>query len=313
MSETGSLKSTNEHRAGYEFVSTEVEWRIDAVAALYFLLTAAIIWFHRVDLPSWELFLTAHLVAAAAIRMLRRLDLNRLPAAARFVRDWYPIFLFPVLYKEVEWLAMAFGDWSLTQTLQHLEVAAFNGHPSLYLSQSYPWRPLSEYLHFCYFGYLLLLPLVGGVWYFNNRRDHFQELLLLVTATLFASYVFFMLYPVDSPFYLFDRLETPLADGFFYQLVHFFSQRGGARGGAFPSAHVSVSVVVWLVTWRRQRRLAWVLAPVIGGLVFATVYGRFHYVVDVLAGLLLAALVTFGYRLWSTSEPGSVGVYRTST
>jgi len=33
------------------------------------------------------------------------------------------------------------------------------------------------------------------------------------------------------------------------------------------------------------------LAPVIAGLVGATVYGRFHYVLDVVAGLLLALLV----------------------
>ena len=145
MSETGSLslKSRDQDRAGSEPISAKVERRVDTVVTLYFLLTAGIIWFHRDRLPSWELFLTGHLVAAAAVGMLHRADLSRLPAAVRFLHDWYPIFLFPVLYKEVEWLAMAFGDWRLTEVLQQIEVAAFNGHPSLYLSQTYPWPPLS--------------------------------------------------------------------------------------------------------------------------------------------------------------------------
>ncbi len=269
----------------------------DSIAALYFLLTAAIVWFHRAQFPHWKAYLSVHLVATTGIWLLRRLPLQHLPGVIRFFRDWYPALLFPVLYKEVEQFALAFGDWKLTESIQQLEVALFSGHPSLYVSQLYPWAPLSEYLHFCYFVYLLLLPVVGGWWYFNGRRHDFQELLLLVSATLLSSYLFYMSYPVDSPFYLFKPLEAPLTDGFFYRLVHFFSERGGARGGAFPSAHVSVSLVIWLVVWQRQRRVAWVLAPVIAGLVGATVYGRFHYVLDVLAGLLVAVLVTECYRL----------------
>jgi membrane-associated phospholipid phosphatase len=269
----------------------------DTVAALYFLITGAIVSFHHAQLPGWRVYLSVHLLAATGICMLRRLPLRRLTGITGFFRDWYPVLLFPVLYKEVEQFALAFGDWRLTKSIQQLEVALFDGHPSLYASWLYPWVPLSEYLHFCYFAYLLLLPIVGGWWYFSGRRHHFHELMLLVSTTLLSSYIFYISYPVDSPFYLFRPLEAPLTDGFFYRLVHFFSERGGARGGAFPSAHVSVSLVIWLVAWQRQRLMAWVLAPVIAGLVGATVYGRFHYLLDVLAGLLVAVLVTESYRL----------------
>jgi membrane-associated phospholipid phosphatase len=284
---------------------TKLRQWTDVVAALYLLLTAAVVCFHRAQFPGWKFYLFVHLVAATGIWMLRRLRLGRLSGVMQFFRDWYPVLLFPVLYKEAERFALAFGDWRLTESIQRLEVAFFGGHPSLYASRLYPWVPLSEYLHFCYFAYLLLLPVVGGLWYFNGRRRDFHELLLLVSTTLFSSYFFYMSYPVDSPFYLFKRLEAPLADGFFYRLVHFFSGRGGARGGAFPSAHVSVSLVIWLVAWQRQRRLAWALAPVIAGLVGATVYGRFHYVLDVLAGLLVAVVVTECCRQCRAKDPAS--------
>ncbi len=281
---------------------TRLQQRTDTVAALYLLITGAIVSFHHAQLPSWRIYLSVHLLAATGICMLRRLPLRRLTGVTGFFRDWYPVLLFPVLYKEVERFALAFGDWRLTKSIQQLEVALFGGHPSLYASSLYPWLPLSEYLHFCYFAYLLLLPIVGGWWYFTGRRHNFHELMLLVSTTLLSSYVFFMSYPVDSPFYLFRPLEAPLTDGFFYRLVHFFSDRGGARGGAFPSAHVSVSLVIWIVAWQRQRLMAWVLAPVIAGLVGATVYGRFHYLLDVLAGLLVAVLVTEGYRLCRATD-----------
>ena len=69
------------------------------------------------------------------------------------------------------------------------------------------------------------------------------------------------------------------------------SARGGARGGAFPSAHVSGALVVLLVAWRHHRRLAVALVPIVVGLIVATVYGRFRYAVDAIAGIGLALTV----------------------
>ena len=84
------------------------------------------------------------------------------------------------------------------------------------------------------------------------------------------------------------------------------SARGGARGGAFPSAHVSGAVVVCLVAWRHQRRLAYLLVPFTGSVMIATVYGRFHYVLDTLAGAVLAIAVVAGYRYAFGAPRGGV-------
>jgi len=232
----------------------------------------------------------AHVAMSAVITGLSLLP-NKLSGALQFFRDWYPVILLPLLFKEVEVLAAGFGNWGLTDVLQSLEVDWFGGHPSLYLSGLLPWIPLSEYLHFCYFAYLLLVPTIGSYWYFTGERAKFHELVFLVSVTLTASYLFFALFPVDSPFYLFPPLGAPFEGHFFYDLVHFMAGRGGARGGAFPSSHVSVATVVLLVLWGRERRLAFALLPIVGGLVLATVYGRFHYALDVVAGLALAVTV----------------------
>jgi len=125
----------------------------------------------------------------------------------------------------------------------------------------------------------------------------FYELIFLVTATLCCSYLFYMSYPVDSPFYLAPDLAEALTGNFFYELVHFVSDRGGARGGAFPSSHVSVSVTVWLVVWFRARQWIYLLTPITLGLIFATVYGRFHYVLDAFVGFALAISISGTYFL----------------
>ena len=56
--------------------------------------------------------------------------------------------------------------------------------------------------------------------------------------------------------------------------------------------------MVWLVAWRRQRAVAYALAPIISGVIVATVYGRFHYALDTIAGLAVAVGVVTAVRVW---------------
>jgi membrane-associated phospholipid phosphatase len=67
----------------------------------------------------------------------------------------------------------------------------------------------------------------------------------------------------------------------------------------FPSGHTMIAAAVLLVAWKRARRAFWALLPVGTGLIVSTVYCRYHYVVDVLAGLALAvAVVPIADRLY---------------
>lgn len=266
----------------------------DLVIALYLLVTGGFVLASRQFVTNWERYLFLHLVICTAIVFLRFLP-DKLPAPLQVMRDWYPVPLFLLFYKEVEVFAASFGNWSLTELIRNAEVILFQGHPSIYLSEIYNWVALSEYLHFCYFFHNIQIPLIGGYWYVT-RRPVFREMLFLLCATLCISYLFYILYPVDSPFYLAEPPGAPLAGQFFYELVHFVSERGGARGGAFPSSHVSVSLIIWITAWYRQRKLACALAPITAGLILATVYGRFHYVLDLVAGFGLAIAVIGFYR-----------------
>ena len=175
-------------------------------------------------------------------------------------------------------------------------------YPHLWLSEAFPSIIVSECFHFCYFSYILLIPAIGGYWYFSGRRVEFRELLQLLAVTYYASFIFFILYPVYSPYYIFNPHQEPSGSGFFFNLAHFFSGIGGARGGAFPSLHVSVSTVVLLTVLRHQRRLGWFLLPVVIGIYFATLYGHFHYALDVIAGLLLGTLVVLFFRFMDSRK-----------
>jgi membrane-associated phospholipid phosphatase len=272
------------------------------LTASYLALTAALIATLGHTVPGRASLVVLHLTVAGSLLILNRAK----PSAVilRVIRDWHPLILFPFLYKEVELLAGVIGDWRLTAAIPAWESALFGGQPSLYLSEWLAFVPLSEYLHFCYLSYVVVIPSVAAYWYLSGRRAAFGELLLILSTVLLGSYLFFILLPVDSPYYLSQRLGPPLSGHFFFDLVHQVSARGGARGGAFPSAHVSGAVVVSLVAWRHQPRLAYLLVPITGSVMFATVYGRFHYVLDALAGAALAIAVVTAYRCRPSAHLG---------
>src|SRR6187455_2592489 len=264
------------------------------LTASYLAMTAALIAILGTTVPGRVWLVAVHLTLSGLLLILNQ---ARPPAGTlRVIRDWHPLVLFPFLYKEVELLAPVLGDWRLTVAIPAWESALFAGQPSLYLSERLAFVPLSEYLHFCYLSYVIVIPSLAAYWYVSGRQTAFGELLLLLSTVLLGSYLFFILLPVDSPYYLSQRLGPPLSGHFFFDLVHQVSARGGARGGAFPSAHVSGAFVVSLVAWRHQRRLAYLLVPITGSLMIATVYGRFHYVLDALAGAAVAIAVVVGYR-----------------
>ena len=156
--------------------------RTDRLMLLYLALTGVAL----ILPPSFPVLVALHLAAGIAIYSLRYLP-SRSRGIGRFFRDWYPAIVFPILYKEVELLASTLGDWRLTGPLQNLEATLFAGQPSLYLSQRLSWVWLSEYVHFCYFAYVLLFPVIGGIWYFTGKRHAFRELLFRIAARSLAA------------------------------------------------------------------------------------------------------------------------------
>ena len=84
---------------------------------------------------------------------------------------------------------------------------------------------------------------------------------------------------------------------------------------AFPSGHTAIALLSLYYAWKfREKTYTTVLVPSVLALILSTVYLRYHYVIDVIAGVLLAALTIIIApalsRLlsqWSTPSPVTTG------
>ena len=75
------------------------------------------------------------------------------------------------------------------------------------------------------------------------------------------------------------------------QAIHL--AEGDEARDTYPSGHVTVAVVTIWFTLRHRLWLALISVPQALAVIFSTLYLRYHYVTDVVAGLVLGVLVIF--------------------
>jgi membrane-associated phospholipid phosphatase len=83
----------------------------------------------------------------------------------------------------------------------------------------------------------------------------------------------------------------PLEGWFFTWTSDVLRTNGHYPGGSLPSPHCAAGTIMLVMLYRYQRRVYYVALPVIISLYVATVYGRFHYVEDGIAGIIAALAV----------------------
>jgi membrane-associated phospholipid phosphatase len=140
-----------------------------------------------------------------------------------------------------------------------------------------------------------VLPIVVGVaLYIHRRRDAYHRFTFDIVATFLVSFVGYLLVPAAGPRVPAELQDTVIGGGAASHAIRTFLHAVETNPlDAFPSGHTGVAVVV---TWRAfelLRRARWMVAAVAFGIVFSTVYIRAHYVVDVVAGVVLAAFMIF--------------------
>jgi hypothetical protein len=273
---------------------------IDQIAIAYFSLTALLILlFHR-KLSRWYFYLVAHLIVIIAVFLLKRLPTSYFvpftPPVSftfflgpRFWRESYPLFMIPLLYREVSQFNRLIVPRYLDETIIKLEGRVFFGQPSIYLSHRLPSVWLSEYLHACYFSYYFLVPALGFLLYFSNLAA-FRVFVFSVFLAFEVCCLLYILFPVLGPYYWFEPIGAPLSRQPFYKLTHRILKGGSSRGTAFPSSHVAVAVVVLGSSFKYLPETFFIFCPVIVGLIFGTVYCRFHYAIDAAAGIFIGLL-----------------------
>lgn len=272
---------------------------VDLVTLLYVAVaTGAVLAFSGGDHESWDLLLTAH--ALLVLLVLLAPAARRAGPVGRFLGDWYPMLLLGGLYAEVGVLNVDLGVQH-DLAIQRLELWVFGSQLSYRWIREMPSPLLSWVLHTCYLAYYAILyasPL--GLW-LGGRREAARHTIVAVMVTFYLCYVVFLFFPVAGPRYTFALAHNAATAVWPARAAQWLLDHGDSWGAAFPSSHVAAAVVATAAALRHWRRLGLALTLPTIGLVLSVVYGQFHYAVDALAGLGVAAAVLGSQYLFAVA------------
>jgi membrane-associated phospholipid phosphatase len=240
--------------------------------------------------PQWGWLLVAHGLLGALVLLAPRARASG--AVGRFVGDWYPMLLLGGLYGELGILTLANGV-SYDAAIQRLEALVFGSQVSYRWIRETPDVTLSWLLHLSYLSYYPVLYLPALALWLRGRRDAVRHTIFALMVTFYTCYVVSLFFPVAGPRYAFPLPDNAATAVWPARAAQWLLNSGDSWGVAFPSSHVAAAVVATGMLLRYARRPGLVLLPLTTGLVLAVVYGQFHYAVDAVAGLALAA-VTLG-------------------
>jgi len=218
--------------------------------------------------------------------------------ARHVLRDWVPFLLVVFIYENLHDLAGQVTGWDFAETLNRWDVAIFGIEPTIWAQRIF--SPLATDLfsvsYALYFALPLFIMFLLSIW---GMRGDFRRMALAVTLCFLLGFTGYVFLPASPPRYFIEHLyaDPPKLYGLFLydRLQGAWDSLSVISGGAFPSLHVGVSAVALIYAYRyralnRACKAIWLAyIPLVLSLWFSTIYLRHHWVIDIAAGLAVAA------------------------
>lgn len=211
-----------------------------------------------------------------------------------FWRHWYPHLFFLFCFEELGSLVHLIVPRWQDATLIAFDHWLTGVHPALWLQQfATPAR--NDFIQFAYLTYFVYLLVLGGILYHRQDWRAYWSVMTYSMVAYSIGYLIAIIFPIESPWFAMARYwHEPLYGGPFTAAINFIEHYGRVRGAAFPSEHVAGSFAALWGAWRHRRWLFWVMLPLVMCMCLSTVWGRYHYVADIFAGIVTG---TLGYLL----------------
>ena len=200
------------------------------------------------------------------------------------------VFLFAV-FETLFMVVPYVSAWRADDFLARMDLALLGVNPTEWATRwAAPW--LTEILYYCYLFYFPMPLILLGWMYARSMIPEIEEAYFVYLTCYYVSYVLYFIFPAEGPrFHLVAVHPAPLPGLTLTEPIRgLIDALEPSKLDAFPSLHAAILLTTMMFAFRHNRRMfGWLLAPAIGTTV-SLVYCRYHYVVDVVAGLAIAAL-----------------------
>lgn len=285
---------------------TFVDYATQGYATMVALL---ILFFHNDTVPHWKLLFAAHVVGIIVIHaFIRWTGRGPMSKPVDLLRHFYPVLLYTAFFVETGSLNRMFVTEYMDPLAIRWDQELFGCQPSVLFMHKLPYLLLSEIFYASYFSYYLMIGGMGFALFFRDRRQFFHYV-SVVSFIFYVCYTIYLFVPIIGPRVFFREIEgyglpdevqalTPteiypdaVKVGPFYHIMVWIYHNFEAPGASLPSSHVAIAICTVFFSFRYLRPIRYPHAVLAFLLILATIYCRYHYVVDVIAGIIAAAIL----------------------
>jgi membrane-associated phospholipid phosphatase len=260
-------------------------WAVDKVILSYLTFTSLVLvgWWRAI--PDAPALAAAH-VAGVALLLV---EIKVPNPTSWYFRCWYPLPYVGSCYKEMALLIPAVRHSDADRWLASVDFRFWGAHPTIWLERIYS-PALTEYLQLVYTLFVPAVLLVAFLLWRGRRYPEFQYYAFLIALGFLASYVGYLVVPARGPRFLLKSFEhLPLRGLWLFEnMQHTLDRLESAHYDCFPSGHTELTVLACWSSRLVSNRLFGAYFCYTLSIIFATVYLRYHYTVDLLAGAALA-------------------------
>ena len=246
-------------------------------------LYGAAVWLFGGHRPAAALALLGDLaLAGLALWLLPRMR-SSASGVVKFFGVALPVGFFYLLYLQSGLVDVALIHWKDAELLrvQQLVLASVPAVSS---------AALRAWFEVAYFLYPVMLPLGIAALLVPCSPQHDARAATAVRRIVVAfafCYVVALLYPALSPRFVDPERQLQLLGSGAIGRFGARFQVGMVPGSSFPSAHLAATTTLLWDLYQARRRLFWALVPVCLSMTVGTVLFLYHYVPDVIAGMVV--------------------------
>jgi membrane-associated phospholipid phosphatase len=279
-------------------------------------LTALNIVFSSI-LPYWYILVIANIILVVLISYIvifyeskpdeEKAKLKNKFSLLKLVRFWYPMIAILYIFKEIYLLVRPINPNDCDLALINIDYWMFGVNPTVWIYR-FANPVITEFLQIIYSLYYLVIPAYGIEIYIKKRYGDFQFSVFVLFIGFYTAYALYLIFPAVGPrFHLhnFYSIDSELPGLFLTKLLRVILNFGesipaGAvnpqdyvQRDAMPSLHAEIAILLAYLSKKLKLKSFYFYLPYCLLMMLATVYLRYHYVIDLIAGAALALVAVW--------------------
>lgn len=249
---------------------------------------------------NWYILIPLNILGIITIYTLAWLDKNSGLTLWKQIHLWYLVPGVMLTFKEIYYLVKPIRQVDIDHILISIDRFIFGTDPTHWLYQfSHP--VLTELLQISYATFFFLPIILAVNLMIKDRYEDMEFATFVIVLGFILSYFGYFLFPAVGPRFTlheFDLTNLELPGLYFTNFLREVVNSGESipagtenplaivQRDVFPSGHTQMTLLVMYLAAKFRSRSKWFFLVNGTLLIFSTVYLRYHYVIDVIGGII---------------------------